>query len=385
MESRDEEEQVVRVDDWSRRQFVVVYSVFCFLMFLAVIVGAFGPESMVVQNLSDGQGVDMQTHMCTANENPLLYGEYDNNLLVQPRPSCYNHKLQFRRQWTNYFHLDLVAGRPENLRSEFEVYPIKFGLTWLGTFSDSYSKCKERDHLCTEESTCANKARKCQTDAGHPCSYSEAYCLAPVHECANVCSDSDDCCEEEWREIANRTSVERRVHCLPGMATCEPASMFRSSSLAYNKYWFEITLEAVLDQTPSEQTPAPTDEAKKAEEAKKQKARWDEALAHMGNVSFVFTHRSEKFSQYELSFKYAFCVVNILVLVWFTCSSTVAYRATARRGGGGFRGCCAWLVSRNGLLLLLLINLLGFNNPFVGFEYLTAEARYVVLYATECL
>ena len=85
--------------------------------------------------------------------------------------------------------------------------------------------------------------------------------------------------------------------------------------------------------------------------------------------------------------RYFFVGTSLILLVWFVCQTYGAHRyhlASAAATGSGYgrdngNGCCVrsirWAVSRNGLLTLLLVALVAFNNPCCGLTHTDKGSR----------
>ena len=272
-----------------------------------------------------------------------------------------------------------------NIREEFQLI---FQLTWKGTRVGTLKTCRDEEKgKCAPDSVCAEKVRACLVEKGvnpETAGFGVNDFFLPADPCADACNQDDDCCELGWEDIVGPENnvASRDVRCPAGKTDCEPVVTFMSESLQYHKYWYEISL---LDpKTNSDVDPNSFFSAlNKAYELEKNEVQ---------SFSFRFVYKNGDYSRYEIGCRYFFVVAALFVLIWFLCRvrATGARRRAAGHhaaggggGGGGAAGgrpggcrhCCQWLVGRNGLLSMLLVGLVLFNDPWVGFIYIDHAAR----------
>ena len=292
----------------------------------------------------------MERHLCF----------YDHNLrlLPSPVPQCLQHKATVQRRWTPYFHLDVTIRRRPEMVAAAESFDAAFAVRLMGRRTNSASACgvarastfpqpvevagsnggggggggngegkSSSDAAasipatlsCTPDSSCSQNVMECLADHGIPCALVAGGCRAPVPPCDRVCGDEDDCCEDGWQVISNRTTTTRRVVCDAGEERCRPVVAFQATDMQFNKLWFQLEL---IDGNRTGLTATARD------------------------MTFTSTRRNPEYSQMEMAVRYVFVVLSLAQLVWFLLRSRrVTSRVTAHHnssaksaasaGGGG--------------------------------------------------
>lgn len=165
-------------------------------------------------------------------------------------------------------------------------------------------------------------------------------------------SGKDATVASNWDTIAAE-NVTRVLDCNSGAGSCDPLLVFRTNSVQYSLYYFEVQLPG------------------------------DQDLSTIDTVDFMFRYRNAAFAQLELGVKLTLCVTTLMVGLTYVYAQS-AVNADGRRGSA-FCGLCldpsATADSAFSLnwIALLLVLLFLYNNPVFILEFYTPRAFFAFI------
>ena len=401
----------VRATSLEKRHFAGCYAICTLLLVASLITGALNPLPIFKEQKTQddlGTFLDLHNARCSVD----LYGR------TASISSCWHHYFKFSYVWTQFFALDATFHLKEKDRDKGLVEPVQMRVSWYGRSvlpRGESETCSGEENKCTQ---CIDKwaasgdrgirktnlANQCMPNDCNQCNLECYLCLRSVElgdsddekphceltkdggdtDVKPLCTDTGEKSgggsTTPWEVIGTANqSMTRTINCPMNSKDCDKAILFETSHVEYNEFYFQVLLDG------------------------------DDRNHHewMDSVSFSMRYRNADFSIYEIGFRYAFSILNLLVWMVFECSvcrrKEIARGLGVKMGGGGARK------SRSGdayadterrrpslvqkvresrmpsstlWLRLLQMGLLMFNNPLYIFEYVVSARRFFGIVGT---
>ena len=416
----------VRAQALEKKHFAACYGIGAAALAGALIVGALNPLPISLERKPSadlGTNLDLRNSRCSVD----MYGR---STSVE---SCWHHYFKFSHVWTQFFALDATFHLADEDRDKGLVEPVQMRVTWYGRSAlgkGEESTCSGAENECTkcidswamgntswvDPALHTNVARGCMPEACGQCNLECYLCLRRVElgdpddenphcvlsrdkdtgedidtDIKTLCTDegekSGGPAQQDWQVISEANqSMTRTINCPRDSNDCDRAVLFETSHVEFDEFYFQVELDGE-DRNHHE---------------------W------LKGVSFTMRYRNADFSLYEIGFRYAFSIINLVVWLIFECS--VCRRKQVAQGMGislsnGRRGRSfvdpsagfedgdssstrtrrasitdkiktSRMPSSALWLRLLQIGLLLFNNPLYIFEYVVMARRFFGILGT---
>ena len=261
--------------------------------------------------------------------------------------SCWHHYFKFSHVWTQFF-ARLRFTSPTRTETRDSSSPCRCAdLVRTIGLSDEESTCSGAENDAPSASTAEqwetprgsirashNVARVCMPEACGQCNLECYLCLRRVElgdpddenphcvlsrdkdtgedidtDIKTLCTDegekSGGPAQQDWQVISEANqSMTRTINCPRDSNDCDRAVLFETSHVEFDEFYFQVELDGE-DRNHHE---------------------W------LKGVSFTMRYRNADFSLYEIGFRYAFSIINLVVWLIFECS--VCRRKQVAQGMG---------------------------------------------------